>query len=54
MRATVQGVYSSGVAIGSGIAFFLGGWIVQLYGWRWAFYLLGFPGLLLDPILGSE
>lgn len=47
MRATVQGIYSSGVAIGSGAAFFLGGWIGQSYGWRWAFYLLGFPGLLL-------
>ncbi len=47
MRATVQGVYSSGVALGGGIAFFLGGWIGQTWGWRWAFYLLGFPGLAL-------
>jgi MFS family permease len=47
IRATVQGVYSSGVAIGSGAAFFLGGWIGQAHGWRWAFYLLGFPGLVL-------
>lgn len=47
MRATVQGIYSSGIAVGSGTAFFLGGWIGQSYGWRWAFYLLGFPGLLL-------
>src|SRR3978361_2502 len=36
MRATVQGVYSSGVAIGSGLAFFLGGWVGENYGWRWA------------------
>ena len=47
MRATVQGVYSSGIAFGGGLAFFLGGWIGQSYGWRWAFYLLGFPGLAL-------
>lgn len=47
MRATVQAIYSSGIAIGGGIAFFLGGWIGQQYGWRWAFYLLGFPGLIL-------
>jgi MFS family permease len=47
IRATVQGIYSSGVAIGSGAAFFLGGWIGQTHGWRWAFYLLGFPGLVL-------
>jgi MFS family permease len=47
MRATVQGIYSSGIAVGGGLAFFLGGWIAQSYGWRWAFYLLGFPGLAL-------
>jgi MFS family permease len=46
-RATVQAIFSSGIAIGGGIAFFLGGWIGQHYGWRTAFYLLGFPGLLL-------
>jgi MFS family permease len=51
MRATVQGVYSSGIAIGSGLAFFLGGWIGQSYGWRWAFYFLGFPGLLLAVVV---
>src|SRR5215208_4057228 len=47
VRATVQAVYSSGIAIGAGLAFFLGGQIGAAYGWRWAFYLLGFPGLLL-------
>jgi len=47
MRATVQSVYSSAIALGGGLAFFLGGWIGQTYGWRWAFYLLGFPGLAL-------
>ena len=47
MRGTVQSIYSSGIAIGGGLAFFLGGWIGQDLGWRWAFYLLGFPGLVL-------
>ncbi|HEY0547805.1 MAG TPA: MFS transporter [Pyrinomonadaceae bacterium] len=49
MRATVQAIYSSGIAIGGGIAYFCGGWIAQQpnLGWRWAFYLLGFPGLIL-------
>ena len=37
----------SGIAIGGGLAFFLGGQIGAAYGWRWDFYLLGFPGLLL-------
>lgn len=47
LRATVQAIYSSGIAVGAGSAFFLGGWIAQHYGWRWAFYLLGFPGMLV-------
>ena len=51
MRATVQGIYSSGIAVGSGLAFFLGGWLGQYYGWRWAFYFLGFPGLLLAVVV---
>jgi len=46
LRTTAQGVYTSAIAIGSGLAFLLGGWIGQSYGWRQAFYLLGFPGLI--------
>lgn len=46
MRATVQAVFSSGIAIGTGIAFFFGGWISDALSWRYAFYFLGFPGLL--------
>ena len=45
MRATVQAVYSSGIAVGAAAASFLGGWVGEEWGWRWAFYLLGFPGL---------
>jgi len=51
MRATAQSVYASGIAIGGGLAFFLGGWIGQTHGWRWAFYLMGFPGLLLAALV---
>lgn len=47
LRATVGAIYSSGIAAGGGVAFFLGGWIGGTLGWRWAFYLLGFPGLIL-------
>jgi MFS family permease len=45
-RATVQAVFSSAIAIGTGVAFFFGGWINDAFGWRYAFYFLGFPGLL--------
>jgi len=51
MRATSQSIYSSGIAIGGGLAFFLGGWIGQTYSWRVAFYALGFPGLLLAMLV---
>ncbi|MEA2572308.1 MAG: hypothetical protein QOI24_4309 [Acidobacteriota bacterium] len=51
MRATVQSIYASAIALGGGLAFFLGGSIGQVYGWRWAFYLLGFPGLLLAVLV---
>lgn len=47
MRATAQSIYAWGIPVGGGLAFFLGGWIGQTHGWRWAFYLLGFPGLVL-------
>src|SRR5678815_4037899 len=50
-RATVQAIYSSGIAVGAGLAFFLGGWVGQHFGWRWAFYLLGFPGLLFAVLV---
>lgn len=45
VRATVQAVYSSGIAVGAAAASFLGGWIGGTWGWRWAFFLIGFPGL---------
>jgi MFS family permease len=51
MRATVQSVYASAIALGGGLAFFLGGSIGQIYGWRWAFYLLGFPGIALAVLV---
>lgn len=51
MRATVQSIYSSGIAIGGGLAFFLGGWIGQVHGWRNAFFFLGFPGLALAALV---
>jgi MFS family permease len=51
MRATVQGIYSSGIAIGAGLAFLLGGWMGDRFGWRFAFYFLGFPGLVLAVVV---
>src|SRR4026207_1800205 len=51
VRATVQAIYSGGIAIGAGLAFFLGGWLGQYHGWRVAFYVLGFPGLVIAVLV---
>lgn len=50
-RASVQSVYASGITIGGGLAFFLGGWIGLRYGWRPAFYFLSFPGLFFAVLV---
>jgi len=46
-RATVTSIYSMGIALGAGLAAFFGGLLGQTYGWRAAFYVLGFPGIVL-------
>jgi MFS family permease len=45
-RATVTSIYSMGIAIGAGMAAFLGG-ALSSYGWRTAFMIVGFPGVAL-------
>jgi len=50
-RSTAIGIWYLSSGIGTALAFFLGGWIVELYGWRWAFVIAGVPGLMLAPLL---
>lgn len=50
-RGTVQSIYSAGIPLGAAAAFFVGAQVGQLYGWRWAFYLLGFPGVILAMVV---
>ncbi|MEH6758596.1 MAG: MFS transporter [Parasphingorhabdus sp.] len=50
-RSTAIGIWYLSSGIGFAIAFFVGGWIVEEYGWRWAFIAAGIPGLMLTPIL---
>lgn len=51
MRASVQSVYACGITLGAGLAFVLGGWIGQHFGWRYAFIFLGFPGLFFGVLV---
>ncbi len=46
-RTTALAIYSTGVYIGSMIAFLAGAYIKEALGWRAAFFLVGVPGLLL-------
>jgi MFS family permease len=44
-RATVTSIYSMGIAVGAGLAAIVGGYLFGL-GWRNAFYIVGFPGII--------
>ena len=46
-RATALSLYASGVYVGAGIAFMVGGYIVTHFDWRVAFYAVGLAGLPL-------
>jgi len=51
-RATALGVYSTGIYIGAGLAFVVGGAIVGLAAsWRTVFFAIGLPGLALAPLV---
>jgi len=45
-RATALSIYSMGINFGGLIGLLAGGWIAQTMDWRYAFYLVGIPGLL--------
>lgn len=50
-RSTAIGIWYLSSGIGLAIAFFVGGWIIEVSNWRWAFFAAGIPGLLLAPLL---
>ncbi len=45
-RGRILAVWSVGNLIGTAIGLILGGLVAQHFGWRWAFYIVGIPGLL--------
>ena len=49
-RGTVTGIYSMGIAIGAGLAAIFGGYLSQ-FGWRNAFFTIGFPGLAVAVLV---
>lgn len=49
-RARVFSVYASGIFIGVGLSFLIGGSVAEVYDWRAAFKAVGWPGLLLAGV----
>jgi MFS family permease len=50
-RATALSIYSTGINFGSLLGFLAGGWIAQFFGWRWAFFVVGVPGIIYALLL---
>ena len=46
-RGRVMALFCTAIPGGSALGYVLGGWISEHLGWRWAFYLVAPPGLLL-------
>ncbi len=46
-RSSAISIYMVGAPLGTLLAFLVGGWINELYGWRVVFLALGIPGLIL-------
>ncbi len=46
-RATAISVFSLGIPVGGMAGLLAGGWAVELYDWRTAFFLVGLPGVAL-------
>ena len=45
-RGRVLSLWSIGNLIGTALGLIMGGIIADAFGWRWAFYVVGIPGLL--------
>jgi MFS family permease len=46
-RASALGVYALGIPVGILFGNLAGGWIEEFFGWRYAFFLVGVPGIIL-------
>ncbi len=50
-RPMAMGFFYAGGMVGIFLAFVVGGWIAEEYGWRYAFYLAGPPGIILALLI---
>lgn len=49
-RSTALGYYAMGVTLGTLLANLIGGPVTDAFGWRWAFIVLGAPGIIVAVI----
>jgi MFS family permease len=47
MRGRIMAIFCAAIPVGSALGYVLGGIINHQLGWRWAFYLVSIPGILL-------
>ena len=50
-RGRVMAVFFAAIPIGSAAGYVIGGWADASFGWRAAFWIAGFPGLLLSILI---
>ena len=50
-RGRIMAVFFSAIPIGSALGYVLGGFVDQHFGWRAAFWIAGFPGVLLALLI---
>ena len=51
LRATAMALFSMGVPIGFAIGYLSGGYLLEYFTWRTAFYIVGLPGLLVAALV---
>ena len=47
MRGRIMAIFCAAIPVGSALGYVLGGLINHQLGWRWAFYLVAIPGIVL-------
>ena len=50
-RAAALSIYNIGIPVGVMIGYLAGGWIVEFFNWRVAFFVVGIPGVLLALVM---
>jgi len=49
-RARVMAVFCAAIPVGSALGYVIGGVVSAQFGWRWAFYAVALPGLILAAL----